>query len=91
MNLRVGRIGKPFAPSFGWCLRCETPWRFVKEHDTEFAPGRALFPLCEKCWRQLGTPQARMVFYRGLWMSWSPGYARWEDIEAAVLAESVSE
>lgn len=89
MNLRIGRVGKLLAPSYSGCRRCQTPWRFVRHHDTAYAPGRALFALCEKCWQGQKTPQARMIFYRCLWMAWEPGYARWEDIEAGVLAEAM--
>lgn len=87
MNLRIGRIGQWLAPAYSVCYRCQTPWKFVRHHSTEYRPGHACFPLCEKCWHDLKTPDRRMPYYRMLVASWSPGYARWEDIESAVLGE----
>jgi hypothetical protein len=30
----------------------------------------ACFPLCEKCWEDLGDPSARLPYYRHLWDCW---------------------
>lgn len=91
MNLRVGRICQLFAPSYGWCLRCKTPWPFVRCHDTRYgADGRGCLPLCEKCWAAL-TPAQRLPFYRELIESWHAGSElfdeEWTLVEAAVLSD----
>lgn len=94
MNLRVGRIGQLFAPGYGWCLRCKTPWLFVRWHDTPFgSDGHGCLPLCEKCWAAL-TPAQRMPYYRELIESWHERHDRglmldeeWALVEAAVLSE----
>lgn len=93
MNLRIGRIGQLFAPGYGWCFRCKTPWLFVRWHDTQYGShGCGCLPLCEKCWVEL-TPTQRMPFYRALIESWHerPGRtlaldAEWLLVEAAVLS-----
>jgi hypothetical protein len=93
MNLRIGRIGQLFAPGYGWCLRCETPWVFVHWHTTEYGShGRGCLPLCEKCWTEL-TPEKRLPFYRELIELWhdEPGREllfgeEWPLVEIAVLS-----
>jgi hypothetical protein len=73
----VGRIGwaaalrhKRYRGGFGRCSRCDTPWNFVHEHSTDYDHGRGCFPLCEECWEDLATPEARLPFYRVLWEQW---------------------
>lgn len=95
LNVRLGTWSQRLAPGYSWCFRCETPWLFVKHHDTEYVEltetqaGRACFALCEKCWAEL-TIKQRMPYYRQLWEHWESlgvGEERhWQDIEAAVLA-----
>lgn len=101
MNIRVGRIGWLLAPGYSHCGKCETPWKFVRRHTTEIDNSRGCFPLCERCWQELETPEARLPFYAELWRSWvtqpmslrSPVdeademAADWPRIKAAVLAE----
>ena len=58
-------------------------------HNTSYTRGRGCFPLCEKCWRDLKTPAARMPYYRQLWSEWlqqtyEPPWV-WCAIESAVL------
>lgn len=69
VNLRVGRIGRLLAPGFGACLRCMTPWRFVREHITRYTPSSGCFPLCEKCWAEM-TPEQRRTYYVELIAMW---------------------
>lgn len=89
MNLRIGRTGQLFAPGYGWCLRCETPWLFVHYHLTPYGShGRGCLPLCEKCWTEL-TPAQRVPFYRDLIMSWRPGRALARDEEWALVKTAV--
>lgn len=81
----------------GWCFRCERRWCQVdfKYHVTDYSLGQGCFPLCEKCWRKLGTPEARLPFYR---MHYERNYAQlaeagfkddanWDDIVLAVHEE----
>jgi hypothetical protein len=94
INLRIGRIGQVFAPGYGWCLRCKTPWLFVSWHDTQYgADGNGCLPLCEKCWGEL-TPAQRLPFYRQLIESWHerPGRGltldeEWPLVESAVMSD----
>lgn len=94
MNLRIGRIGQLFAPSYGWCLRCKTPWVFARWHDTTYgSEGNGCIPLCEKCWAHL-TPAQRLPFYRQLIGSWHEHPHRglafgeeWPLVAAAVLSD----
>lgn len=94
------------SPGYGWCYCCERPWNRVKYHITDYTPSSGCFPLCEGCWEALGTPEARMPYYRKLYEKWLAGagdvsppkreeYLRdlmekWPLIEAAVLAEERS-
>lgn len=99
-----GWVEQIFAPSFGVCGRCNTPWKFTKEHVTgigvpfdSFAGTvgtghytEGVFPLCERCWQELETPEARMPYYRQLWKEWGvdgpQDPRRWDLIEEAVRA-----
>jgi hypothetical protein len=64
-------------------------------HSTQYSYGSGCFPLCEECWEELGTPQARMPFYRDLWESWQqygplngvPMETIWEQMKIAVMNE----
>lgn len=64
-------------------------------HDSIVAGGMACFPLCESCWQELGTPEARLPYYRALvdsWKQWDgqtgeKAEDRWPAIKAAVLSE----
>ena len=49
-------------------------------------PKASCFPLCEDCWRQLKTPEARLPFYRALIDEWGKGESVWPDVKASVLA-----
>lgn len=78
------------APSYGGCLRCCGSWKWTKEHSTRFSPRDGCFPLCERCWQELGTPSARLPFYRQMFDSWLREGAtsdEWANIERAVLEE----
>ena len=86
---RFAAIARAAAPGYGTCHRCGFPWRFVKEHSTEYARGRACFPLCESCWSAL-TPGQRLHYYRELWDEWEADGVNkdgemWDAIRDAVL------
>ena len=91
MNIRIGRIGHLVAPGYGHCLRCKTPWRFVREHITAYNYSSACFALCEKCWAPL-TPDQRLPYYREQIWHWSYPYngrtfdETWREVKTAVLA-----
>lgn len=57
-------------PSSGYCLRCGWPWRLVKIHDTKYNINSGCFPLCERCWTDLGNPEARIEYYKALIDAW---------------------
>lgn len=90
MNIRIGRISKALTPSYSWCKRCQTTWPFVDYHITQDEPytGSGCFPLCEKCWQQLGTPEERWPYYVQLLAEWNNDNAeeRREAIRRAVFA-----
>jgi hypothetical protein len=77
--------------SWGACLRCRRSWKYREHHTTWFKYEEGCFPLCERCWRKLGTPEARLPYYRTLWEGWNktyPGYHdsdEWEKIKQAVM------
>lgn len=91
MNWRIGRVGKLFAPSYGWCLRCQTPWAFVPYHSTDWG-SKGCIALCEKCWHELSLHQ-RLPYYRQLVEQWHERpdlrelsfEAEWQLVERAVL------
>lgn len=65
-------------------------WQEIEGGWGKFKVGpMGCFPLCEKCWKELKTPEARMPYYRQLWTEWSADGVpmdgrKWEWIEAAV-------
>lgn len=42
----------------------------VEPHLTRYKGDASCFPLCEDCWRELGTAEARIPYYRLLAYSW---------------------
>lgn len=74
----------------GWgrCHHCNKTWRRVEGHVTLYTEGSGCFPLCVGCWAKLGSPEARLPYYRELWEEWNEGgergLAEWDQIEAAV-------
>jgi hypothetical protein len=88
LNIRVGRIGQILSTGWGCCYRCDTPWRFVRYHVTNYGSGRGCFPLCEKCWTDLGSPYFRLPYYRLMFEDWARNgrpEVEWLEIQAAVL------
>jgi len=77
-------------PSFSTCSRCEMPWSNITSHTTWLPKNSGLFPLCTSCWEELETPEARLPFYKQLWLRWHRSGTpkeKWEDIETAVMNE----
>lgn len=70
---------------YGHCYCCGLPWWAVDGHDTKYSVSHGCFPLCEKCWTALETPEARLPYYRQMFNKWPQDHADWNDIEAAVL------
>jgi len=75
---------------YGQCLRCNKPWNCVEHHTTNYTEHYGCFPLCERCWLKLGTPESRMPYYEQLWKSWIQSgdqpQEKWDQIKTAVLA-----
>jgi hypothetical protein len=78
---------------YGTCKRCGTPWSHCEGHTTQINNAQGVFPLCEDCWSELETPEARLPYYAMLWMEWEAQDANgtldpliWEDIKIAVAA-----
>jgi hypothetical protein len=66
-HLRVRWLSKVLP---GWrqigCGRCGTSWRYARPHATTGALARGtvtMAPLCDPCWRELGSAGAREPFY----------------------------
>lgn len=90
LRLRLAPLMQSLFPSYGTCFRCKWPWPLVEYHTTKYASASGCFPLCEMCWRQLGTAERRMPYYHELWDEWMRQgctNVKWTDIEAAVNAE----
>lgn len=85
INRRLGGLAKIFAPGYGCCLKCLTPWRFVNAHMTRVTALSGCFPLCEKCWSEM-TPEERLPYYRDLFSAWDNPDPDWHAIEAVVRA-----
>lgn len=95
----AGFFARLIYPFYSACGRCGMPWGATKNHVTKVTENRGIFPLCEKCWKDL-TPQERLPYYRKLYESWLKTAPKtlpdgtpykgtnmtWEEIEAAVLA-----
>lgn len=80
---------KNLASDYGCCGRCRWPWPFVQTHSTRYSESNGCFPLCEQCWQELRTPEARLPFYEQLIDNWR-GFGKLEDglpeaIRAAVM------
>ncbi len=99
-NLRLGAWSRLFAPGYGRCRACGTPWLFVYPHTTEYGrhtyyPTQGIgwgpkgcFPLCEKCWTERTIIQ-RLPYYWDHFLAGGHNIgssARWKLIESAVFA-----
>lgn len=74
------RFYRSMAPSNSWCGRCGIPWRFVDHHPTKYNDQRSCFALCEGCWTLLGSPEARIEYYKWL-IDW------WEELGSPASME----
>lgn len=78
----TARVLRKNNPWTSYCGRCGYPWNKggAKPHDTEYdwidgvlGGGhyrRGCFPLCQDCWEILGSPEARIEYYRDLIALW---------------------
>lgn len=65
------RLKRALHPGSGWCMCCGMPWAAVETHETRYGEGfESCFPLCENCWTELGSPEARIEYYKMLIDSW---------------------
>jgi len=84
----LGRLLRLFAPGFGWCGRCGRPWKFAREHSTALPGHGGCFPLCERCWKALRTPENRLPYYHILWLDWTEDCGvTWPMVYDAVMLE----
>ena len=68
-------------PSEVRCLHCHKAWKHMHRQIG------GLEPLCVDCWRELGSPEARMPYYEQSWKELkgnSGPISQWDQIEAAV-------
>lgn len=67
----VAKLCRLGSPGYSHCLRCGMPWNTVEHHSTWYAKSSACFPLCESCWQLLGSPEARVEYYKTLIDYWA--------------------
>lgn len=101
----LGNLAQIGAPGYSFCHRCMMPWKFTEGHTTPYGKditqmiknGESIntnwggcFPLCERCWQELGSGKKRLLYYRELWVSWQQwghqSAEKWEHIKTSVLA-----
>ena len=86
---RTGPKGQSFAPGFGCCQRCKTPWAFVEGHSTPINSHSSMFPMCKACHKEI-EPEERLIYYNRLIREWkrefpdSDNGTPWEEVEASV-------
>jgi len=52
----------------------------VEPHSTRYRQRSGCFPLCQTCWEELGTAEARVPFYRDLFERWERDHpVDWDD------------
>ncbi len=62
--------GLPY-PRANGCSRCGSRDSI---HCTNYMASGGMCPLCESCWTELGTAEARRPYYRSLWFRWDMPY-----------------
>lgn len=72
-------------PHIGRCLRCDVAITAAPKHYTQYSEARGCFPLHERCWRILKTPEARLPYYRQLVFEMWEESGAWPYVEKAVL------
>jgi hypothetical protein len=78
-------------PSKSWCFRCGMPWGVVKEHSTIWSSkGQGCFPLCEGCWSLLGSPEARIEYYKMLIDWWNANEWTCDEDEQRAIQRAVA-
>lgn len=84
----IGRLIKLLSPGYSWCAHCEMPWSIAEGHVVNYSHNSGIFPCCTYCWPRLDRAE-RLRYARELWESWGETDAKWDDIENAVLRESL--
>lgn len=64
------KVARKARPGYSYCFRCGFPWDIVKAHVTNYTLSGGCFPLCEGCWETLGSPEARIEYYKMLIDHW---------------------
>lgn len=86
-----------FGGNLGRCGRCRLKWNVVEYHTTNYDRSGGCFPLCEDCWRELLTAEARLPYYMRLMDLWqssgSPDHngIPWPTLRALVMSAVVEE
>lgn len=90
-RIAYARAVRHHYPNYSACGRCELPWAVCDSHITDYDERHGCFPLCEDCWQELETPDARLPFYMAMcdwWETMSEADdERRETIRRAVLNE----
>ncbi len=77
-------IEKLFSPNWDTCNKCDRPWNHAERHATSLLGVSTLeyrgtelvqvfvsiASLCEMCWLELETAEARLPFYRSTFDGW---------------------
>jgi len=66
-SVSIAELQEVASMGLGACGRCQRKWGEGNYgHSTMYDEHRGCFPLCENCWRELATPDARLPYYRQL-------------------------
>ncbi len=101
-------IEKLLSPNWGTCNRCDRPWNHVERHTTHILGVSTLeyrgtelvqvfisiASICETCWLELETVEARLPFYRMTFDGWginTTSKIDWETIKVSVFFEATGE
>jgi hypothetical protein len=108
--LNPAAVERLFSPHLGTCNKCERPWNHVDHHvtpllgvekitvdkdtNTLVLVSSGMFPLCEACWAELKTGEARLPYYRMTYDEWlldEGSNFTWEEIRVSVFFEATGE
>lgn len=59
-----------YGRDYAKCNRCKALYIFVNCHYTHYSKWEALSPLCNACWKFLGTPSKRLPYYQTVFLTW---------------------
>lgn len=82
----AAKIARVISPSYGWCGRCGTPWRFVDPWAVNYSDTDGVFSLCKPCFMSL-EPVDRIPYF---WVTINISWLRpdlWPAVEQSILGD----